>query len=220
MTGPQERPSLRHRLFADFMAKADDESHRLYAEKKQALLSALRGRVLEIGPGTGVNLRYLSPEVTWIGVEPNTAMHPHLRAEAERLGLAVELHTGMSEALGVEAGSVDIVLSTLVLCSVSDMRQVMAEVQRVLKPGGRFVFLEHVADRRWTFRWMVQKPMPFTPWRFFSDGCDPGRDIGAVIAAAGFEDVDCTPYMQDGPGIILAINRPHIWGSARKRTTV
>jgi SAM-dependent methyltransferase len=198
------------------MAGADELSHELYGSRKRALLGDLRGRVLEIGPGTGVNLRYFGPEVRWVGVEPNPAMHPHLRAEAERLGLEVELLSGISEGFGVAAESFDAVVSTLVLCSVGDLAGTLREIRRLLKPGGKFVFLEHVADRPWSPRWIVQKAAPFTPWRYFSDGCDPGREIGTAIEAAGFDRVDCRPYRQEGPGIILAINRPHIWGTAIK----
>ncbi len=212
----EARPGFRQRLFARFMAGADDLSHELYAAKKHELLGALSGRVLEIGPGTGVNLRYLGAGLDWTGVEPNKAMHPHLLAEAERLGVNVELRTGISENLGVAAESFDAVVSTLVLCSVGDLAGTLAEIRRALKPGGRFVFLEHVADRPWSFRWIVQKVLWFTPWRFFSDGCNPGREIGAAIERAGFEKIDCRRYKQAGSGIILAVNRPHIWGIATK----
>ena len=177
----ETRPSIRQRLFARFMAGADDLSHELYATKKQELLGALSGRVLEIGPGTGVNLRYLRAGLDWTGVEPNHAMHPHLLAEAKRLGINVELRMGISEDLGVESESFDAVVSTLVLCSVGDIAGTLNEIRRVLKPAGTFVFLEHVADRPWSFRWFVQKVVPFTPWRYFSDGCNPGREIGEVI---------------------------------------
>ncbi len=216
MARPGPRPRLRQRLFARFMAGADDLSHELYGARKADLLGSLDGRVLEIGPGTGVNFRYLGAGPSWVGVEPNEAMHGHLRAEAERLGLDVDLRTGISERLGVDAGSFDAVVSTLVLCSVGDLDATLGEIRRVLKPGGKFVFLEHVADRPWSFRWIVQKLVVFTPWRYFSDGCNPGRDIGRAIELAGFDTVDCHRYMQEGAGIILAINRPHIWGMAIK----
>ncbi len=210
------RPRLRQRLFARFMAGADALSHELYGARKDELLGALEGRVLEIGPGTGVNLRYLRAAPSWVGIEPNEAMHGHLLAEAGRLGIDIELRTGISEQPGVEADSFDAVVSTLVLCSVSDLAGTLKEIRRVLKPGGKFVFLEHVADRPWSFRWIAQKAVPFTPWRYFSDGCDPGREIGRAIEQAGFDAVDCRRYMQEGAGLILAVNRPHIRGTAIK----
>jgi ubiquinone/menaquinone biosynthesis C-methylase UbiE len=210
------KPSLKHRLFAKFMAKDDALSDELYAEKKKKLLGGLSGRVLEIGPGTGVNLRFLNDGVEWIGIEPNEAMHPYLRKKAEDLGIDVRLETGMSEQIQVPDSSVDAVISTLVLCSVDDLSATLEEVLRVLKPGGRFAFLEHVADKPWTARLVAQKIVPFTPWRYFSDGCDPGRRISDAIQKACFAEVEVHDYMQEGPGIILAINRPHIYGTATK----
>jgi ubiquinone/menaquinone biosynthesis C-methylase UbiE len=180
------------------------------------LFAGLSGTVLEIGPGTGVNLQFFGAGVAWIGIEPNQAMHPHLRKKAEALGREIKLHTGFAENTGIADDSVDFVVGTLVLCSVSDPAATLKEIKRVLKPGGRFIFLEHVADRKGTFRRVVQKTVPFTPWRFFADGCDPGRDIGATIEEAGFANVDYNRIMQEGPGIILAINRPHIFGAATK----
>ncbi|HSF95695.1 MAG TPA: class I SAM-dependent methyltransferase, partial [Thermohalobaculum sp.] len=209
-------PSLKRRLFANFMARDDALSDELYAEKKRTLFGGLTGRILEIGPGTGVNLRFLDSGVEWIGIEPNEAMHPYLRKKAADLGIEVQLETGMSEQMQVPDNSVDAVISTLVLCSVDDLCATLDEVLRVLKPGGRFVFLEHVADKPWTARLMVQKIVPFTPWRYFSDGCNPGRRISDAIRKAGFAEVEVHDYMQEGPGIILAINRPHIFGTAMK----
>ena len=198
------------------MAKDDALSDELYAEKKKLLFGNLTGRVLEIGPGTGVNLLFLKNNMEWIGIEPNEAMHPYLRSKAEKLGIDVRLETGMSEKIQVPENSIDSVISTLVLCSVGDLSATLKEIMRVLKPGGRFVFLEHVADKPWTLRLVVQKIVPFTPWRYFSDGCDPGRRISDAIQNAGFVEVEVQDYLQEGPGIVLAINRPHIFGTATK----
>ena len=210
------RLTLRQRLFAGFMARNDALSDALYAERKSALLGGLTGSVLEIGPGTGVNLRFFDPGIDWIGIEPNVAMHPHLQAKAAALGMTCRLETGLSERLSVADASIDTVVSTQVLCSVTDVVATLREVLRVLKPGGRFVFLEHVADRPGTLRHAVQKIVPYTPWRFFSDGCDPGRRIGDTIRAAGFATVEMESFLQPGPGLIMAINRPHIAGWAAK----
>lgn len=208
--------SLRQRLFARLMAGSDDSSFEMYRERKEQLISPLRGRVVEIGPGTGVNLQFFDADVSWVGLEPNPAMHGHIHDKARVLGLEVEIVT---EPLGVDNvtdASVDAVVSTLVLCSVPSLPALLAEVLRVLKPGGTFVFLEHVVDRPWTLRRCVQKMLPFTPWRYFSDGCDPGRDIAGAIRAAGFARVDCESYKQYGEGIINLVNRPHIAGTAVK----
>ena len=216
MGSSQQSVSLRQRLFARFMASEDERSHELYRDKKSELLGQLTGTVLEIGPGTGVNLQFLKSGVKWIGIEPNIAMHPYLMGKAAQLGMKVQLRTGLAEGLGVQQQSVDAVISTLVLCSVSCVAETLKEVVRVLKPGGRFVFIEHVADQPGTLRRWVQRGLPYSPWRYFSDGCDPGRDIGSEIDAVGFSQVSRQAYHQEGEGIILAINRPHIYGVAIK----
>ena len=105
---------------------------------------------------------------------------------------------------------------TLGLCSVSDPAGTLKEIKRVLKPDGQIMFLEHVADRKGTLRGVVQKTVPFTPWRLFADGCSPGREIGTTIEEAGVANVDDKRIMQEGPGIILAINGSHIFGAATK----
>jgi len=207
---------LRQRFFARFLAAQDAENHARYGPRKEALFQGLTGNLLEIGPGTGVNFQYLGAGVQWAGIEPNPAMHPHLRREVAQAGREVTLYPALSGDGGVASESQDVVLSTLVLCSVADLDAMLGGIKRVLKPGGRFVFLEHVADRPGTLRRTVQKTVPFTPWRYFSDGCNPGRDIAGAIRAAGFGRVDCQAYMLDAPGIIAAITRPHIFGTAQK----
>jgi SAM-dependent methyltransferase len=203
-------------MFTGLMASMDDDSDKLYRDRKKKLLSSLGRRVVELGPGTGLNLRFLDRGTEWIGIEPNPAMHSRILQRAEGLELTIDLRSTTLERSGLDDGSADAVVSTMVLCSVASVETLLSQVLRVLKPGGRFVFLEHVADRPGSFRRLVQKTMPYTPWRYFSDGCDPGRDIGDAIRAAGFERVECESYLQDGTGLILAINRPHIAGFAFK----
>ena len=198
------------------MASMDDEIRRMYEDTKRGLFRNLHGTVLEIGPGTGANLPLLPDGIRWIGLEPNRAMHPFLRQKAEARGIAVDLRTGSADEMPIESGTVDCVISTLVLCSVPRMEDVLGEIWRVLVPGGEFVFIEHVVAPAWTPRWMIQKAAPFTPWRFFADGCNPGRDIQAAIENAGFSEVSCEPYGQSGPGFIVWINRTHIRGHATR----
>src|SRR5689334_12021755 len=128
---------LRKRLFAWVLERGTRRHEPLVADRKRALLGRLGGDVLEIGPGTGVNLAYLSPTVRWIGVEPNGYLRERLRAEAARRGLAAEVRAGTVERLPVPDRSVDAVISTLVLCSVPDPDAALREVRRVLRPGGR-----------------------------------------------------------------------------------
>jgi SAM-dependent methyltransferase len=129
--------SLYQRCFAWGLAAGGDAYERLVAIRKRELLGPLRGTVLEIGPGTGTNLAYLAPDVRWLGIEPNPHMERYLRREAEPLGRSIEVRSGTVERLDLMDASVDAVVSTLVLCSVPDQARALAEVRRVLRPGGR-----------------------------------------------------------------------------------
>jgi len=155
---------------------------------KERLFAGLRGRVVEIGPGTGPNLRYYPAHVEWIGIEPNPFMHRYARAEAQRWGVNARLITGRAEHLDLDDESADVIVSTHVLCTVSDPERALREILRVLAPGGRFLFIEHVAAppgtrlRRWQQR---LRPL----WGWLAEGCHPDRETERLIHAAGFERV-------------------------------
>ncbi len=205
---PQPRASLRARVFAFLLQKINARYERWIAERKRALFSGLRGTVLEIGPGAGVNLAYYSPCVRWIGIEPNVYMQAYLRNEAETRGMQVDLRTGVAERLDAADESADAVVSTLVLCSVSCVADVLKEIQRVLKPGGKFVFIEHVAAPKGTWLRRVQRILrPFC--RFFAEGCHPDRETWAEIDRAGFAHVQYEHFRAP-----LPLVSPHIAGVA------
>src|SRR5712692_1807958 len=106
----QPHSGLRARAFV-YLLRAINAKYELWiAERKRALLGSLRGTVLEIGPGTGVNLGYYAPGVHWIGIEPNAYMQTYLRKEAERHGLQVDLRTGLAERLEAGDESMDAVV--------------------------------------------------------------------------------------------------------------
>ena len=183
------RAGLSKRIHAWLIHKGSANYEKKVLDRKKDLLGGLRGTVLEIGPGTGTNLKFYDPGVRWLGVEPNPYMHDYLREEAARLGREIEIRSLVAERLDAGDDSMDAVVSTLVLCSVSDPAQVLAEVRRVLKPGGRFVFLEHVADAPETrLRWWQDFLTPF--WQKLADGCHPNRETWKTIEAAGFARVD------------------------------
>ncbi|MGB3543090.1 class I SAM-dependent methyltransferase, partial [Rubrivirga sp.] len=142
-------------MFAWSLASSDRAHQWLYAARTKRLLSDLEGAadltvgsadltVLEVGAGAGPNAAHLPPGTRWIAVEPNVHFHPRLEAAAARQGLDLEAVAATAEALPLEDGAADVVISTLVLCSVDDVARSLAEVRRVLRPGGRFVFIEHV----------------------------------------------------------------------------
>jgi ubiquinone/menaquinone biosynthesis C-methylase UbiE len=186
--------------------------HRSYepkvADRKRVLFAGLGGTVLEIGPGTAPNLTYLAREVRWIGIEPNPFMHPHIRQRAARLGLSIDLRSGRGERLEVEAASVDAVISTLVLCSVADVAATLQEIRRVLRPGGHFLFMEHVAAPPGSRARRLQRLIrPLA--RCLADGCCPDRETGRAIEAAGF-----SALRYDRFTLALPIVGPHIAGIA------
>ncbi len=143
---------LRARFFAALLPTLSQGHAHVSEPWRRRLLGDLAGTVLEIGPGTGVNLAYLPDGVYWIGLEPNPYFHPHLRRALSLRGLSGDVLLGQAEAIPLPEGSVEAVVATLVLCSVEDPRRALAEILRVLKPGGRFVFLEHVAAPQGTLR--------------------------------------------------------------------
>lgn len=144
--------------------------------------------VLEIGAGTGANLRFLAPGTSLYALEPNLRMHDGLRRACERAGVDVTILATGAEAIPLPDASVDEVICSLVLCTVRDPEGVLAEVRRVLRPGGRFRFVEHVAAPRRGVRRLVQVAIR-RPWGWVFEGCSPARDTTSAIAAAGFSSV-------------------------------
>lgn len=198
------------RLFAWALDKGGAAHERFIAERKRGLLGKLNGEVLEIGPGTGANLEYYPSTARLTGIEPNPHMHKYLRREAGRLGREIEIRDGVAERLDVADASVDAVVSTLVLCSVKDQQATLAEVLRVLRPGGRFVFVEHVAAPRGTWRRAVQRAVrPL--WGVLGDGCRPDRETWRAIELAGFAHVVCDHFRLPVPVV-----GPHVAGWAVK----
>lgn len=193
------------------MAHGNAKYEKNIADRKRTLFAPVHGDVLEIGPGTGPNLSYYPTDIHWIGVEPNPFMHSYLSKEAERLGLDIDLRSGNAQQLEVEDNSMDAVVSTLVLCSVDDLAATLQEVLRVLKPGGRFYFVEHVAAPEGTRLRRIQRWVrPF--WKTLGDGCHPDRETWVAIEKAGFEHVSYQHFRADLPPIVS----PQIIGIATK----
>ncbi|WP_412069351.1 class I SAM-dependent methyltransferase [Rubrivirga sp. IMCC43871] len=205
---------MRARLFAWSLSHADAAQRRLYAARKRPLFETIEGRdgappvVVEIGAGTGLNARHLPAGARWVVVEPNVHFHDDIRASAAAHGLALTLSAGTAEALPLAAGAADAVVSTLVLCSVADVDAALAEARRVLRPGGRFVFVEHVAAPSGSMRRGWQRALR-APWGVVADGCRPDRETGRRIEAAGFASVALEPFDAD-----LFLVSPHIAGVA------
>ena len=202
---------MRLRIFAWFMARFGHKADRYLAPYKSQLFADISGTVLEIGPGAGANLRHFAgKKICWIGVEPNPYMNRHLTEEARRVGLRIDVLCGTAEELPVRTGSIDYVISTLVLCSVADQSRAISELVRALKPGGKLIFIEHVAAPPGTVLRRIQsavKPL----WRRMGDGCNPDRETRAAIERSGLAVRQVVEF-----GAPLPIVRPHIAGYAMK----
>jgi len=205
-----ERNGWYHRLYARLLTRFSAKYEPMVATRKAELFEGVGGEVIEIGPGGGVNLRFLGGGARWVGVDPNPYVEPYLRREAERRGVSAQFRLGSAEELPAETDSADAVLSTLVLCGVSDIDRALAEILRVLKPGGRFYFVEHVAappgtSTRRRQNWVC--PV----WKRLADGCHPNRESWLHIEQAGFATVSYDRFRLD-----LPIAGPHIAGYAEK----
>ena len=178
--------SLRGRIEAALYDRMSAAAERVaLAEMRARVLEPASGRVLEIGAGTGLNLaRYPKGGQEVVLTEPEPAMARRL---AKKLGPdppAARIVDARAESLPFEDESFDTAVSTLVLCSVSDQAKALAEVRRVLKPGGRLLFMEHVrAESPRLARWQDRlNPV----WKVVANGCNCNRDTLAAIQAAGF----------------------------------
>jgi SAM-dependent methyltransferase len=165
---------------------------------KQALFADLPDTVVEIGSGVGANFRYLRPGTKVIAVEPNPYMHGPLRMAAERRKIELEIRDVVGERIDLPDSSADAVISSLVLCTVTDPDQVVSEVHRVLRPGGRYRYLEHVAAEEGTPTRRVQRAVR-RPWSWVFEGCSCERDLETVIRSAGFGSVENDSYRIHSP---------------------
>lgn len=183
---------VRGRFNAWFLAALDRYMHWKYADIKSGLFKPAPAVVVELGPGPGANLRYLPRGTRLIAIEPNRHMHPLLRRRAQQFGIDLDLRGLAGEQLDLPSASVDFVFSSLVLCTVENQQQVIAEVLRVLKPGGLFVCVEHVAAPAGSANRRLQHLIR-RPWKWVFEGCDLCRDTGATLRSAGFSKVELKP---------------------------
>lgn len=179
-------------------------------QRKSTAFADLPPTVVELGAGVGANMRYLPADARLIAIEPNPYMHTRLRRAARSHGVDLEIRSVVAERIDLPDASADAVISSLVLCSVRDPDAVLAEIRRILRPGGRFSFAEHVAAKpgtptRWTQRILRR------PWAWVFEGCSCERGLASVIQSAGFASVDLSHYRIRSP--FLPFNT-HIAGTA------
>jgi ubiquinone/menaquinone biosynthesis C-methylase UbiE len=153
---------------------------------RKALLARATGRVLEVGAGTGLNAAHYPPEAReLILVEPEQAMRQRLERRVRRSDRQTVIVDASAEQLPVADRSVDTVVSTLVLCTVEQPDQALAEIARVLRPGGQLLFIEHVRAESPALAWWQDRLVE--PWRRFAGGCRCNRATVELMRASGFE---------------------------------
>jgi ubiquinone/menaquinone biosynthesis C-methylase UbiE len=155
-------------------------------EIRREALTEARGRVVDIGAGTGLNLDLFPAEVSELVLaEPDEHMLKRLRPKLAESGRKAEAVQAPAERLPFDDDSFDTAVFTLVLCTVPDPKGALAEAARVLRPGGRLLFVEHVrSEDPGLARWQDRLERP---WHFLGDGCHCNRDTVATIEASPFE---------------------------------
>jgi ubiquinone/menaquinone biosynthesis C-methylase UbiE len=177
-------------------------------ERRARLLAGDLGAVLEVGGGTGANLAHYRDVDQVAVVEPDPYMRKKLFPKALAAGVPIEVSAAGAEALPFPDASFDTVVSTLVLCTVPDQALALGEIRRVLRPGGRLLFIEHVRAAGPTARWQDRiEPL----WGRLLGGCHPNRDTVSGIKEAGFEIETFDAF---SPPVLLSRLTPHVQGSA------
>lgn len=200
----------RGRFNAAFFGALGPYLERSLRAQKRRVYAGLPPAVVELGPGVGANLRHFAPGCALTAIEPNRYMHPRLEAAAREHGVLLDLRTRTAESTGLPSGSADAVISSLVLCSVGDPEAVLAEVRRILRPGGTFRFVEHVVAADGTPTRAAQR-LVRRPWAWTFEGCSCERDLEHLIREAGFAAVELERYRVHTP--LLPFN-PQIAGIA------
>jgi ubiquinone/menaquinone biosynthesis C-methylase UbiE len=167
--------------FYDFLSGALDRKG--FGERRDRLVAELEGDVLEVGAGTGLNIARYRRASRVVALEPDETYARRLRRRAAAASVPVEVVGGRAESLPFPDGSFDHVVTSLSLCSVTDLDQALGEIRRVLRPGGSLRFLEHVRGMGRVATWQDR----LTPLqRRVADGCHLNRDTERAIVRAGF----------------------------------
>lgn len=205
--------SHRHPVFARAYAWLSQRMEPELAPHRRRLLAGLTGRVVELGAGNGLNFAHYPASVTQVlAVEPE----PHLRGLAETAAREARVHVvvvdGDGSRLPVADASVAAAVTSLVLCSVPDPAAALAEIRRVLRPGGQLRFFEHIrADNPVLDR--VQRSLDATIWPRIAGGCHTNRDTIGAIETAGFRIDRVARFMFPDVRVALPTS-PHVLGTA------
>lgn len=180
------------------------------ARLRPRVVGAASGRVLEIGVGTGMNLSHYADIESWCGVEPDPHMARRARARLEKVDFPATLERVGAEALPFEDGSFDTVVATWVFCTIPDVEAAASEIARVMRPGARLVWIEHVGASHAPIQTMQRWVEPV--WKHLAGGCHLTRDPVKIFENAGLA-VDEVEVVGRPRWNLL----PHKRGVARRR---
>jgi ubiquinone/menaquinone biosynthesis C-methylase UbiE len=180
--------------------------------RRRELLADARGRVVEIGAGTGLNFTHYPHDIAeLILTEPDASMRRRLERSLQRNDRTARIIDAPAERLPLADASVDTVVSTLVLCTVDDPEQTLSEIARVLRPEGQLLFLEHV---RASSRFLAAyQDLLFRPWRAFAGGCCCNRRTVELLRDCGFEVTAEEAVWRGMPAVV----HPIVIGLATRR---
>jgi SAM-dependent methyltransferase len=207
-----DSPAVHHPLFARFYAwlapREDKEGATTY---RGEMLEGLSGRVIEVGAGIGSNFKHYPPSVDEVvAVEPEAYLRAKATAAAASAPVEVTVLDGLADRLPGADGEYDAAIASLVLCSVPDQASALAELHRVVKPGGELRFYEHVLSQSHG-RARTQR-MINPVWTRMAGGCNLTRETGRAIEDAGFQILHSRRFQFPEGRIGL----PHILGVARR----
>jgi len=209
-------PTKPHPRFARmYMRSAAAAEERGATDHRRRLLEGLRGTVVEIGAGHGLNFPLYPPEVSEvIAIEPEPTLRSQAETAAKSARVPIRVLAGVADELPLEDESVDAAVASLVLCSVPDQSRAFAEIRRVLRPGGELRFYEHVIPQRQPKRALFQAIDRTGIWPAIAGGCHAARDTTDAIMQAGFD-------IEEIERFDFSANRfqplvPHILGAARR----
>jgi ubiquinone/menaquinone biosynthesis C-methylase UbiE len=213
----EKTEKVRHPIFARMCVREGARAERKgQGRHREELLAGLSGRVVEVGTGPGLNFgRYPSSVEEVVAVEPESRLRRLAEEAAADAPVPIRVVDGLADALPFEDGSFDAGVASLVLCTVPDQRASLAELRRVIRPGGELRFYEHVISERPGLA-RVQRAadrIGITP--LVGGGCHAARDTGPMIEAAGFRIESCRRF-DFHASLMEKVVEPRILGVARR----